>query len=223
MKRTLLLLPLLALALFAAGCATPSFRVYDAADRPVEGALVFWNESWGSGCCLDGCLFYGPIHFSQRAVFTDETGIARLPPRENLRAHRSNLVVLAPDLSRFHIVDNGETILPPIESFAVVDLSVKAEYARGIFIPNWMTELDHAADGKGPFIFFDDPDQRIRGSETLSRWRQLRAAAMNAPATQSPAEEKHAESAETAEAGGGSGEAQPPPVESRAESAEAAE
>ena len=40
------------------------------------------------------------------------------------------------------------------------------------------------------------------------------------PAAPSPAEEKHAESAEP---GGGSGEAQPPPVESHAESAEGAE
>ncbi len=48
------------------------------------------------------------------------------------------------------------------------------------------------------------------------------------PATPSPAEEKHAESAESAEPephaefaepGGGSGEAQPPPVENHAESA----
>ena len=49
------------------------------------------------------------------------------------------------------------------------------------------------------------------------------APARKNPATPSPAEEKHAESAETAEPGGGSGEAQPPPVESHAKAAEGAE
>ena len=209
MKRPLLLLPLL--ALLAAGCATPSFRVHDAADRPVEGAFVFWEESWGTGCCLDGCLFYGPVYLEQRAMFTDKTGIAKLPPKENLRAHRSNPIVLTPDLSRFHVVEKGETILPPIESFAVVDLSAKQDYTRGIIIPRWMDNLDSAADGKPPCFFFDNPARQARVTELLTRWRQLRAAHTTAPATPSHAEETHAESAENAE------------VEPHAEAAEGAE
>ena len=61
-------------------------------------------------------------------------------------------------------------------------------------------------------------------------WEELKKSSKRTPpATPSPAEETHAESAEdeahaeAAEAGGGSGEAQPPPVETHAESAENAE
>ena len=61
-----------------------------------------------------------------------------------------------------------------------------------------MDNLDSAADGKPPCFFFDNPARQARVTELLTRWRQLRVAHTNAPATPGPAEEPHAESAETA-------------------------
>ena len=71
--------------------------------------------------------------------------------------------------------------------------------------------------------------QSVRDTLAKADWSAFQARRNNAgkpspdSAAPSPAEEKHAESAEAAEAGGGSGETQPPSVESRAESAKGAE
>ena len=199
MKRPLLLLPLL--ALLAAGCATPSFRVHDAADRPVEGALVFWTEYWGTGCCPGGNLFYifsGPVRFKRRAMFTDETGLAKLPHKESIRATCSSPIILTPDCARYHIVKKGETILPAVESFESVDMSA---FFDNRYPPKdrCMRDFDAAVDGISPSMYFTDPVEQARFAELLFRWRQLRAAAKNASATPSPAEETHAENAKTSE------------------------
>ena len=143
-------------------------------------------------------------------MFTDETGLAKLPRKENIRASRSCPVILTPDCARYHIVEKGETILPAVESFESVDMSALFDN-RHPPMDLWMCHLDGIADGKSPSFSFADPVQQARGAELLSRWRQLRVAAKTAPATPSPAEETHAESAKTAEG------------EPHAESAEGAE
>ena len=203
MKR---LLPLLLLALAASsGCAL--FRdsgerrilVLDEAGRPVEGAVIQWQESKSAGP-FDGCCYYGPgVYIAERATFTDESGTAFLDPQ---RFHCNGIrVVLSPDLRRYSGPPAGTNVLS-LSDFHDVDFSLEfygPDNCATVGPREWMSLFDHR------IAHFTDPEIQ-KGSAFFSAWSKLRDEARRArrnssssPATPSPAEETHAESAETAE------------------------
>ncbi len=188
MKRLALLLPPLALA---GGCITADVRVFDKAGNPVGDALVLRDETWTSGCCL-----WPTVWSTHVAALTDGNGLARLPPRNPDRLSSRSLVILSPDLTRYHVLRLETDDLPSIEEFRPVDFS--AETKEG----DWMRDLDRRR------LVFREGFQD-RASAIYCRWHRLRSPHN---ATQGPAaEESHAESAENAE------------PEPHAESAEGAE
>ena len=191
MKRPLLLLPLLALALLASSCGT-TLHVRTAAGDPVQGAFV--SRWYGAGGCL--CLYPAGIG-GFRGRMTDEAGEAWIPPVLTVMSS-TDYIVVSPDLTGYALVDKSNPQVPALEEFLPLDAGHRTLFSLLTGTPE--PDFCFGAVGDPPMgyttaFWFGDG-----GWDFLKRWRELRAAAQRPkPHAESAEPEPHAESEEGAE------------------------